>query len=195
MLIFAMMTVTVSCSKNDNKSEKNIVPDKETAIENVDTNGNNIEFVAQGDYFYHNDNKKWNRVILKGVNMGLTLATTNLNNPDVSYETYMEWFEQISEMNANTVKVFTIMNPDFYQAFYDYNKKAESPLYLIQGIWFNEDYLYDVADALDADNIVADAFERNITETIDIIHGNSDYTSYGNIKNAVYHNDISKYVA
>ena len=51
MLIFAMMTVTVSCSKNDNKSEKNIVPDKETAIENVDTNGNNIEFVAQGDYF------------------------------------------------------------------------------------------------------------------------------------------------
>lgn len=47
MLIFAMMTVTVSCSKNDNKSEKNIVPDKETAIENVDTNGNNIEFVAQ----------------------------------------------------------------------------------------------------------------------------------------------------
>ena len=33
MLIFAMMTVTVSCSKNDNKSEKNIVPDKETAIE------------------------------------------------------------------------------------------------------------------------------------------------------------------
>lgn len=195
MLIFAMMTVTVSCSKNDNKSEKNIVPDKETAIENVDTNGNNIEFVAQGDYFYHNDNKKWNRVILKGVNMGLTLATTNLNNPDVSYETYMEWFEQISEMNAKTVKVFTIMNPDFYQAFYDYNKKAESPLYLIQGIWFNEDYLYDVADALDADNIVADAFERNITETIDIIHGNSDYTSYGNIKNAVYHNDISKYVA
>ena len=65
MLIFAMMTVTVSCSKNDNK--------------------------------------KWNRVILKGVNMGLTLATTNLNNPDVSYETYMEWFEQISEMNANTI--------------------------------------------------------------------------------------------
>ena len=125
MLIFAMMTVTVSCSKNDNKSEKNIVPDKETAIENVDTNGNNIEFVAQGDYFYHNDNKKWNRVILKGVNMGLTLATTNLNNPDVSYETYMEWFEQISEMNANTVKVFTIMNPDFYQAFYGEDKDFE----------------------------------------------------------------------
>lgn len=73
-------------------------------------------------------------MILKGVNMGLTLATTNLNNPDVSYETYMEWFEQISEMNANTVKVFTIMNPDFYQAFYDYNKKQKARYILFRNM-------------------------------------------------------------
>ena len=51
MLIFAMMTVTVSCSKNDNISEKNIVPDKETTIESVDMDGNNIEFVAQVTIF------------------------------------------------------------------------------------------------------------------------------------------------
>lgn len=65
--------------------------------------------------------------------MGLTLATTNLNNPDVSYETYMEWFEQISEMNANTVKVFTIMNPGFLSGILRLQQKSRKPVISYSG--------------------------------------------------------------
>lgn len=155
-----------------------------------------LNFRTAGEYFYKLQNGVWNCTFLKGVNMGLTLPTTDLNNPDIPYDTYRAWFDHIAKMNANTVKVFTIMNPDFYRAFSDYNaQNIDSPLYLIQGVWFNESYMYEIGDAFGQNEQIIKSFERGVREATDIIHGNSDYTSYGKIKNAVYDRDISDYVA
>lgn len=171
-------------------------PAPPATIEDIDTGGVGLSFRAAQKYFYRGTGEEWRFAYLSGVNMGLTLPDTSLSNPDIPYDTYREWFGQIRDMNCNTVKVFTIMNPDFYRAFYDDNREnAENPLYLIQGIWINEDDMYGVGDAFGEDGRILTQFKRSVRETLDIIHGSSDYTSYGELEKAVYSWDVSPYVA
>lgn len=171
------------------------VPFDAPPLADIDSGGVSLHSRAVDPYFYREAEEGWTPVYLKGVNMGLTEATTDLASPDVSYETYREWLSLIDEMNANTVRVFTVMPPQFYRALSDHNAAVSSPLYLVQGIWFNETYMTEGDHAFEQDGRTVKAFKRAVRETLDIVHGNSDYTDYGEIKNAVYSYDVSPYLA
>ncbi len=152
-----------------------------------------VNFVADKDskmlFKLGDDNMK--SVYIAGVNMGLSTATTNLASVDIPYDTYMTWFEQIAQMNANTVRIFSIMPPQFYKALYDYNKDASKKLYLMQGVWFSEDYMSDPGDCYKGS--VIEEFERNVTKAVDIIHGKGDYISYSNNDTDKFVYDVSQY--
>lgn len=194
----------VSCSNGDNidpnKHQIDLsaykYPTPQKSVDMIDTKNVNVSYIASSNgYFYQNKNgKSADLLYIKGVNMGLTEAQTSLDNSNISYDTFMNWFEEIKDMNANTVRVFSIMNPNFYKALYDFNKKnSSSPLYLIQGIWFSEDLMYQLTDALESDEIIISAFKKACKETVDIIHGNSSDTVYGEFSPAIYDKDVSKY--
>ena len=48
----------------------------------------------------------------------------------------------MKEMNVDVVRVYTILEPEFYEALEDFNAgRGEDPLWLIQGVWSPEEEL------------------------------------------------------
>ena len=79
---------------------------------------------------------------IKGVNLGSGIPGHFATDYAIDKETYLRWFKYIQDMGANTIRIYTILNDDFYNAFYEYNKNNENPLYLIHGLWVN-DYIHN----------------------------------------------------
>ncbi len=106
---------------------------------------------------------------IKAINIGSAIPGHDDKEFSITKQTYLKWFSQISDMNINTIRVFTIESPEFYKALKEYNKTQKKPLYLIQGI-----------DAGDYEkNSSVDYFHESLKNSlindskvmIDVIHG------------------------
>ena len=107
---------------NKNKNSNLIIENDLSFV----TNGNvKYRIKAEGNFFNFYDKGKWEKKFLKGVNIGASTPGIFPGELTVSYNEYYSWFEQISKMNANCIRVYTTMRPQFYNALYDFNKKAE----------------------------------------------------------------------
>jgi hypothetical protein len=89
----------------------------------------------------------WQEFFVRGVNMGLAEPGKFFTEFPESVATYTRWLDQIADMNANTVRIYTLPPPEFYKAFYTHNiQKPDKTLYLLQELWpeehpANGDYL------------------------------------------------------
>lgn len=131
---------------------------------------------------------------IRGVNMGSGIPGEWATSFAVDGETYKRWFGYIQEMGANTIRVYTIHNDTFYDAFYDYNKDNPTPLYMLHGVWVNDYVLNSHRDAYSED--FYDTFLENCKITVDVIHGQRKLSA-GKVESAghgSYRKDISDWV-
>ncbi|MBQ7986712.1 MAG: hypothetical protein IJ304_05575 [Clostridia bacterium] len=131
---------------------------------------------------------------IKGVNLGSGIPGEWATSFAVDEETYLRWFSYIQDMGANTIRVYTIQNDDFYNAFYKYNKDNQNPLYMLHGVWVNDYVLNSHRDAYDKD--FYDTFLENSKIMVDVIHGQRKL-NLGRVASAghgTYQNDISEWV-
>lgn len=131
---------------------------------------------------------------IKGVNMGSGYPGRWATEFKIDEETYLKWFEQIQEMGANTIRIYTVQEDTFYNAFWEYNRDNPEPLYMIHGVWVNDYLMNSHRDMFDKDIFVN--FQDDCRDMIDIIHGNKklspgDINSSGSGK---YKHDISQWV-
>lgn len=110
----------------------------------------------------------------------------------ITKDDYLRWFKQISEMNANIIRVYTLQSPEFYKALYEHNRYVDEPLYIMHGVWVNEEKMLDEMDAFSP--TIIDSFKDEICDVIDAIHGNLTIDervgeAFGN-----YTKDISPYI-
>lgn len=106
---------------------------------------------------------------LRGVDMGTSLPAEFSAEYSVTKSDYLRWFEQINQMGANTVRVYTLQSTDFYEAVYDYNKNNKTPLYLLQGIGIADCTKLLQKDPLDNDCINRLIFDAKLV--VDAVHG------------------------
>lgn len=131
---------------------------------------------------------------IKGVNLGSGEPGEWSTDFDIDEESYMRWFKEIQDMGANTIRIYTVQQDVFYNAFYKYNKDNPNPLYIIHGVWVNDYIQNSHRDAYDPD--FYDAFLDNCKTMIDVVHGNKKI-SLGRMASAgsgSYRRDISPWV-
>jgi hypothetical protein len=127
---------------------------------------------------------------VKGMNIGAAMPNKAFTEFPTDKSIYMTWLQQIKDLGVNTVRVYTLLPPVFYEALYTFNAHQEEPLYLLQEIWPEE----NPAD----DNYLAEAYNtiyhQEITYVVNAMHGNENipfrnYRAYG-----LYQYDVSPYL-
>lgn len=180
------------CSCHKDTSERTIPGHIEVSVPGgVDV----YTFADRNGYFYRRCDADTAEIFyIKGVNIGLTEPHSDTSVCETHYDTFIRWFGEIADMNANTVRAFTVMNPDFYKALHDYNIGHDKKLMLFQGIWFPESLTEAVCAGTESCESIYEHLGRASRETVDIIHGKSDYTAYGDENPAIYDSDVSEYL-
>lgn len=143
---------------------------------------------TRGEYFQIRVGEVWNNFYVAGVNIGPARPGEFPSTASRNFSTYLEWLQQIAAMNANTVRVYTVLPPAFYQAFKVFNETARSPLWLIQEVWIDDEAenLYDPATEQE--------FQSELTYVIDLLHGHGDLRYRRGHNFGIYTADVSRYV-
>ena len=147
--------------------------------------------ILEDDYEVFIDNT-WTSIPMKGVNMGMAKPGTFPGEAGITEEEYYRWFEQIGEMNANVVRVYTLHPSGFYQALKEYNEKHDEKIYIIHGVWIDEERLVESGDAFEPENL--NDFQEEMKTIVDVIHGNKIVEEEAGHASGVYRADISEYV-
>ena len=163
----------------------------------VYTSDAGISLVARvtGDRFQILDAQgEWQDSFLAGVNIGLGIPGFFPGEYAIGQSTYFTWFTQIDRMGANVIRVYTPQAPGFYQALYEYNRLAATPLYLLQGVYMDENDVLHHADVFAPDSIVIRDMRQDIIDCVNMLHGNAVILESPGKASGVYRYDVSHYV-
>ena len=64
-----------------------------------------------------NKDGQYEPMIIKGIDLPSSTANHYAADYAINYETYMRWFQLMSDMGANVIRIYTIYNDTFYDAF------------------------------------------------------------------------------
>lgn len=144
-----------------------------------------------GPYFEVYTSDEWSQLTVKGVNIGTSLPGRWYTEFPADRDLYRRWLKEITAMNANTIRLYTLLDPAFYSALAEHNSdNTNDPLWLIQEIWPDD----DVPDLNFFESNYKASYLKEIELLIDALHGNADipgrsFRAYGN-----YSTDVSPWL-
>ncbi len=156
-----------------------------------------LPFKASGDHIAMNTGNGYRALLLKGVNLGS--SPPGYFPGEIAYaitpSIYESWISRIAQAGFNSIRVYTLHPPVFYEKLAEYNERhQDKPLLLFQGIWLDE--VEDPHKSTSYDLIARiSSFTQEIHDVIDCLHGNKSFPfrygkAYGD-----YLTDISRWVA
>jgi hypothetical protein len=156
-----------------------------------------IPFRTQVDHIAMFNGSGYRPLNLKGINLGSSPPGTFPG--EIAYaitdDLYEKWIKRMAEAGFNSIRVYTLHPPVFYEKLANYNyRHPDKPLLLFQGIWLGEIEDGSVPSEYDL-TLRTSSFRSEIREVIDCLHGNKDIAfrlgrAYGS-----YLTDISRWTA
>ena len=188
LIVAAIITFQLTPDHTD--ANDSTVKSLETGVQYMSKTDDNMLSVYQDD--------QWNKMFIQGVNLGAGKPGFFPGEVAITYEEYYRWFTYISEMHANTIRVYTILRPQFYNALYDFNQQAEEigkdPIYVMHGVWVNENDIATIEDAFGEDDKIVKGVIEAGKDIVDIIHGDHYLPLSKGNADGTYTSDISQYV-
>lgn len=144
------------------------------------------------EYFAWRTGAGWKRVYLTGVDLTAALPGYYASEAVTDSAVYTDWLNRMSDLGANTVRIYTTLPPAFYRALYQFNTAAgHSPIWLLQGVSFTDPPRDDMFNAP-----YYQSCQKDLREAIDVIHGQGDVAAKrGRHSGGVYTYDVSPWVA
>jgi|GEM_PF-2187726 len=105
-----------------------------------------------------------------GINVNGGLPGVFPGEDKVSVKTYLTWFEDISRLGMNSVRVTDLMSENFYKAVLEFNEQEGQAIYVLQGIAFDEVALKYGVDPLSRES--REDFKEKAESVINSVHGN-----------------------
>lgn len=144
-----------------------------------------INSKIEGKQFYIEKENNWEPFEIRGINIGAGKPGGFPNDFKITKEEYLRWFGYISELHVNTIRVYTILSPDFYEALYEFNLENDKGLYLLQGVWVDEEFMQSEQTA--HEEKLKREFIKDAKIAVDVVHGrrkidSNDRYAYGNYK-------------
>jgi len=133
------------------------------------------------------DGKRWRPFFVKGINLGTALpGRFPVEFPD-DPALYRRWFDEIGELGANAVRLYTLHPPSLYRALREHNaSRPEERLRLIQGVWVELPERHDFDDPS-----FRAAVGDEVRRVIDAVHGNLELPKAAGRAHGVYDADVS----
>ncbi len=148
-----------------------------------------VDARTRGEFFEVPGEGSWSRFYVQGVNLGVALPGRFPTEFPQDSAVYAGWLETIASMNANTLRVYTILPPAFYRALRGWNiTNPYRALWLVHGVWT------ELPPGHNFDNRPWKAgFREEMRRVVNLIHGNAAFPARPGHAGGRYETDVSRW--
>lgn len=150
-------------------------------------------FYVEEGVIYHQKESKKQPFVIRGVEVESSYGPHRGADFTIEKDKWMEWFDEIQQMGANTIRASTVYNDQFYNALYEYNQDNEQPLYLLQGMQATTDEMILQTKYANHPEFFR-SLKKDGKDLVDIIHGKKVLLANKHKGSGFYFRDVSPWV-
>ncbi|MEO8295623.1 MAG: hypothetical protein ABI613_08925 [Gemmatimonadota bacterium] len=144
---------------------------------------------THGSGFQTRTRNGWLPFYIKGINLGAALPGKYPSEFPADSALYARWIQLMAGMNANAVRLYTILPPEFYRALRGWNLgHPRQVVWLIHGVWAELPPEHDFDDA-----VWKRSFRDEMTRVVDLVHGATDISPRPGHASGRYDADVSRW--
>lgn len=144
-------------------------PDAGDMLPDVGEPASPVPFSTNDDHLTikNDETGEYEPFFIKGMNLGVGVPGTRPGVLAATREQYRRWLDQMRRAGINTLRIYTLHYPRFYEELLRHNARhPDNPIYVLHGVWLREHN--PTGDFFNME----EEFRQNIREAIDCAHGN-----------------------